>query len=162
MGDRRGQAARPLVGSAVDRRIAALFFGIVAIGLGPAVWLGGTMLRTEPAPRQPAPSVISSVSPVPTGQAAPTPGELAPTADPAAGADGGAVDGGAAGELPDDPVIVPSNPPRPPPPVLPPRQPPPTRPAVTPTPTPPASPTGEPTEPPTEQSPADSGSGRPR
>jgi hypothetical protein len=38
----------------MDRRVAALFGGIVAVGLGPAVWLGGTLFRSDPPPAPPA------------------------------------------------------------------------------------------------------------
>ncbi|MGW0434155.1 hypothetical protein ACWDV4_16645 [Micromonospora sp. NPDC003197] len=63
----------------MDRRAAALFGGIVAVGLGPAVWLGGTLFRVDPAPRKPVPVMTelptvaptettsgSSVDPLPT------------------------------------------------------------------------------------------------
>lgn len=39
----------------MDRQAMALFGGIVAVGLGPAIWLGGTLVRTDPAP--PVPTV---------------------------------------------------------------------------------------------------------
>ncbi|MFI6762523.1 hypothetical protein ACIBF5_25655 [Micromonospora sp. NPDC050417] len=60
----------------MDRRVAALFGAIIAVGLGPAVWLGGTLLRTEPAPPGPTPS--GSAEPTPT----PTPTADPPTPDP--------------------------------------------------------------------------------
>jgi hypothetical protein len=60
----------------MDRRVAALFGGIVAVGLGPAVWLGGTLLRPAPVPAAPTPGGIAEVSSSPTvspGQPAPDP-----------------------------------------------------------------------------------------
>ena len=55
----------------MDRRVAALFGGIVAVGLGPAVWLGGTLLRPEPVPAAPTPTGSAEVSPSPTDSASP-------------------------------------------------------------------------------------------
>jgi hypothetical protein len=40
----------------MDRQAVALFGGIVAVGLGPAIWLGGTLFRTDPGP-PPVPTV---------------------------------------------------------------------------------------------------------
>jgi hypothetical protein len=74
----------------MDRQAVALFGGIVAVGLGPAVWLGGTLLRPDPAP-PPVPTVIwqpLTASPTTDGSADPSPDAL-PTV-PADFAHGGA------------------------------------------------------------------------
>ena len=84
----------------VDRRIAALFFGIVAIGLGPAVWFGGTVLRTEPAPRAPIPVVTESASPAPA--------QTLSTPDPSPSAGGVVAGDGAADQATDLPTIRPT------------------------------------------------------
>ncbi|GAB2941358.1 hypothetical protein GCM10027280_32330 [Micromonospora polyrhachis] len=50
----------------MDRQAAALFGGIVAVGLGPAVWLGGTLFRVDPAPRNPVPVMTELPTVAPT------------------------------------------------------------------------------------------------
>jgi hypothetical protein len=71
----------------MDRQVAALFGGIVAVGLGPAVWLGGTLFRPDPIPIGPVPGVTERVSELPVAVTSPesTPDPL-PTLS--AGADG--------------------------------------------------------------------------
>jgi hypothetical protein len=64
----------------MDRRVAALFGGIVAVGLGPAVWLGGTLLRPAPVPAAPTPGGTAEVSSSPTDSV--SPGQSTP--DPSA------------------------------------------------------------------------------
>ena len=50
----------------MDRQVAALFGGIVAVGLGPAVWLGGTLFRVEPDYGRPVPMVTQLPTESPT------------------------------------------------------------------------------------------------
>jgi hypothetical protein len=83
----------------MDRQIAALFGGIVAVGLGPAVWLGGTLFRSEPAPLPPLPAM--------TGQRT---AEVSPhwTSDPPASEPAGSSGGGAEPDLPAGPKPAPT------------------------------------------------------
>jgi hypothetical protein len=69
----------------MDRRVAVFFCGIVAVGLGPAIWLGSTLFRAPAVSTPPVVSVTSEATGTPTGSPDPTTsytgGPLDPPAD---------------------------------------------------------------------------------
>ncbi|MEV4756389.1 hypothetical protein AB0J86_14915 [Micromonospora sp. NPDC049559] len=77
----------------MDRQAAALFGGIVAVGLGPAVWLGGTLARSD-RPPTPVPHVTWQVPASPSADGA---GRQLPEPPPALV---GGVSGEGAGPVP--------------------------------------------------------------
>ncbi|SDZ40035.1 hypothetical protein SAMN05444365_11340 [Micromonospora pattaloongensis] len=62
----------------MNKQAGALFAAIVAVGLGPAVWLGGTLLRGDPVPAAPVPVSTPEITESPS----PSPSEPEPEPEP--------------------------------------------------------------------------------